>query len=77
MSEIVQVLVDHWKYDLEMFSQTWFYTWLLVPFIGYLVFFVLKWIVITVPFWLPLKMVVGGFRSSIEVKKVANECSKQ
>jgi len=48
-------------YDMQVFSQPWIYYWLLVPALGYLAFFFLKWTVMTTPVWLPLSIVAGAF----------------
>ena len=42
------------EYDIAVFSQPWLYYWLLVPACCYLAFFMLKWTVLTTPFWLPV-----------------------
>lgn len=44
--------------DIEQLSQPWMYYWVLVPAIGYLLFFFVKWAVLTTPIWLPLSIIV-------------------
>lgn len=46
-----------WKcfeYDVEVFSSAWIYVLFLIPACVYLAFFFVKWIVLTVPVWLPI-----------------------
>lgn len=62
----LELLWNMFEYDINQLSQPWMYYWLLVPAIGYLVFFFVKWIVFTTPIWLPLSIVV---KSSGNVKK--------
>lgn len=52
--------------DLDVFSQGWLYYWLLIPAVGYFVFFLLKWMVLTVPVWMPLAI---AFRGPTHVKQ--------
>lgn len=64
MQEILNGYLDFlWKafqYDMDVFSQGWMYYWILIPAIGYLVFFFIKWTVITVPIWLPVRLFFEG-----------------
>ena len=57
------LLWESFQYDIEVFSQWWMYTHLLIPATFYLVFFIVKWIVLTFPIWfsvsLPLKLLNG------------------
>jgi len=63
------------QYDIDVFSQGWLYYCLLVPAIGYFIFFVLKWVVLTAPIWIPIRMIFGGIKSlfSISVNKKKEE----
>jgi hypothetical protein len=38
-----------------VFSQWWLYAPLGIPFIGYLMFFLFKWAIISAPIWIPIK----------------------
>jgi len=56
-------LWEAFQYDMNVFSQGWLYYWLLIPAVGYLIFFFIKWVVITAPVWLPIKLIfeaIGG-----------------
>lgn len=59
-------LLDLWwrcyEYDVAVFSEPWMYIPFLVPVTLYLVFFFLKWMVLTLPVWLPMKIIVSMFR---------------
>ena len=57
MSKFVDLYYACLLCDVEVFSQPWLYWWFLVPAAFYFVFFVLKWAVLTMPFWLPVVIV--------------------
>lgn len=62
MDRVIEILVSQWEYDISVMSQPWMYWCLLIPIACYLVFFFLKWAVLTAPVWLPLSLVIGSFR---------------
>lgn len=62
----LELLWRMFETDIEQLSQPWMYYWLLVPAIGYLIFFFLKWSVLTAPIWLPFSIIV---RSLKDVRK--------
>ena len=49
-------------WDIEQFSKPWLYWWLLIPAGFFTIFFVLKWTLLTLPFWLPLSLIVSALR---------------
>jgi hypothetical protein len=57
----LEFLWSCFQYDIEVFSKAWIYYYLLIPAIGYFVFFILKWIVLTAPVWLPVTIIVRVF----------------
>lgn len=63
---MAQRLFDLWwrcyEYDVAVFSEPWMYIPFLVPVTLYLVFFFLKWMVLTLPVWLPMKIIVSMFQ---------------
>lgn len=63
LSQYVRFLWTCFQYDMGVFSQAWLYAWLLVPAFCYLMFFVVKWAVLTLPLWLPFVIVIGAFKS--------------
>jgi hypothetical protein len=53
----VNFLWQTFQVDIWVFSQWWMYAPLCIPVIGYLVFFCIKWFVITLPVWyIPAKI---------------------
>jgi hypothetical protein len=56
------LLWNMFQFDINVLSQPWMYYWVLVPAIGYLIFFFIKWIVLTTPIWLPFALALGPFR---------------
>jgi hypothetical protein len=67
-SNYLQLLWDSFQYDIDVFSQIWIYAWLLIPAVFYFIFFIIKWIVLTAPIWVPFRMVFGGLRSIFSFK---------
>ncbi len=56
------ILLEMFQYDMEIMNRPWMiYT--IVPIIGYLVFFLIKWAVLTTPFWMPFAIIVGAART--------------
>lgn len=68
LNQYLQLLWGAFQYDIDVFSQVWLYAWILIPATGYFIFFILKWCVLTAPFWIPLKMVFGGLKSIFNTK---------
>ena len=64
LHNVLQVLYECWLFDLWVFSQWWLYAPLLIPAAGYLVFFFVKWVVLTAPAWLPVSLIVGSFKKN-------------
>jgi hypothetical protein len=62
INEYLSFLWKAFQYDMDVFSQPWIYWTLLVPAMLYLTFFILKWIVITTPVWLPFSIIIGTFK---------------
>ena len=53
----MEILIGQLQFDVEVFSHWWMYAFLLVPAIGYLIFFMAKWMVLTAPIWVPFNMI--------------------
>ncbi|EKD89610.1 MAG: hypothetical protein ACD_33C00034G0007 [uncultured bacterium] len=70
MEIILNKLIELWLYDIEVFSQTWLYAWLLVPAMFYLMFFMIKWTVLTTPLWLPIVIIINSFKRESEDKVI-------
>ena len=73
LDTIVSTLASLWLYDIEVMSQPWMYQWLLVPAFFYIVFMVLKWWVLTMPVWLPIRMILLAFRRPVPAKKTPEQ----
>ena len=58
----LQLLWDAFQYDIEIFSSGWIYYWILIPAFFYFIFFILKWVVLTAPLWVPINMISRGFK---------------
>lgn len=58
--EVVDFLMRSMLFDLWVFSQWWLYAPLCIPFLAYLLFFVAKWWLLTMPFWLPVRCALGA-----------------
>lgn len=66
-----QILFDLWKYDIEIFtwlfsnSFYWVVSW--IPALIYLCFFSVKWLVLTVPLYMPFAVIIASGRKNREV----------
>lgn len=67
LGEYLQFLWNTFQYDMDVFSKGWIYFWLLIPAIFYFIFFIIKWMVVTAPFWVPIKIIFSGIRSVFPV----------
>jgi len=63
-------------YDMDVFSQGWIYAWVLVPAFFYFIFFLLKWVVITMPLWIPFRVMMKGPLFPF-VKMIENKAKKR
>jgi hypothetical protein len=69
MDNLLQLLAEYLRWlsqiftgDLHVFGQWWLYAPLLIPFFFYTIFFLAKWVLITLPIWLPLKLAFSPLR---------------
>jgi len=62
MNEVIDVLVSFWLFDVAVFSSPWLYIPFLIPFMFYLMFFFIKWSLLTAPLWLPLKILITAWK---------------
>jgi hypothetical protein len=46
---------------MDIFSKPWMYYLALIPAAAYLVFFIVKWAVLTTPIWLPPFLILQSF----------------
>lgn len=63
-------------YDMDVFAQGWLYYWLLIPFFGYGMFFIMKWSFLLLPFYGPLVMVLKTFLIALQILK-GNRCTRK
>lgn len=63
ITSYLELLLRAFEYDLRVFSEPWMYYPLLIPVTAYLAFFSVKWAVLTAPVWMPVRMIVGAFKS--------------
>lgn len=66
------LLLQLFQYDINAMSHPWMYYFVL-PIIGYLVFFFIKWAVLTAPFWLPFSIIIGAARAKSGSKNKIKE----
>lgn len=60
MTELLHIYIEQLKWDIAVMSQPWMYWWFLVPIMLFVPFFLLKWTVLTAPFWLPIGMIFAA-----------------
>lgn len=66
------ILLNVFTYDVEVMSQPWMYYFVL-PIIGYLIFFIIKWIALTAPVWIPFSIIVGAAKPGSRKNKEKGE----
>ena len=59
MDKLIDLLYRCFAYDVEVLSQPWLYWCLLIPACCYMMFFFMKWTVLTAPLWLPFAIVTA------------------
>lgn len=62
---VLKTLLDMWLFDVEVFSSKWMYIPLCIPAMFYMMFFMLKWSIITFPFWLPVVILISSISSGL------------
>ena len=63
MNQVLDMLVQQWLYDVSVLSTPWvLYT--VVPALLYIIFMLVKWSALTLPVWLPLRLVLADNRKS-------------
>lgn len=73
MDKILEALVNCYLFDIAVFSNKWMYIPFLIPVIFYLMFFMIKWAILTLPAWLPIMLVMGkiqpAFKPTIKMQE--------
>lgn len=67
LTQYLQLLWKAFQYDIDVFSQGWIYYSLLIPAIFYFVFFLIKWMILTAPVWIPIRLALGTIRSMFKI----------
>ncbi len=60
--QYINMLFGMFQYDISILSQKWL-IFTIVPAVFYLVFFFIKWAVLTTPIWLPFAIIFSAGRS--------------
>ena len=58
INEYLTFIWRMFQYDMDVFSKGWLYYWLLIPAMFYFAFYMLKWVVLTCPIWMPISIIV-------------------
>lgn len=59
LTSYLNILWNSFQWDIHYFSQAWMY-YFVFPIIGYLIFFFVKWTILTAPIWLPFRIIIHG-----------------
>lgn len=68
MQRLIDIYIDCFAYDVAAFSNPWLYVFV-IPIIFYLWFFVVKWLILTLPIWLPLSIIASRIPRSKSCRK--------
>ena len=61
LKNYLELLWNSFQYDMEIYGEEWvWYT--VIPLILYTIVFFIKWIVLTTPMWLPIRLALGGLK---------------
>ncbi len=70
VAQYLSALLEYWKYDVSVFTNTWMYALFFIPVCFYFVFFMFKWFILLLPIIIPLKII---FRSPLFTFKLRDE----
>lgn len=65
LDKYLEFLWIAFEYDMNVMSESWMYTWVLVPAVGYSIFMIFKWTFI----FLPLSLLWGRIWEPLTGKK--------
>lgn len=54
--EYINLIWAYWLQDLEALSMWWMWAFVL-PALGYILFMWIKWVILTMPLWIPIKVI--------------------
>jgi hypothetical protein len=77
LQKYLELLWSCFEYDIHIFSQTWIYAWILIPAMCYTAFFMVKWVVLTAPIWLPFTIITHNLRRLFYIKTKVNYENKK
>lgn len=66
ISEYLNLLLEHLKYDIAIMSDSRMYYLLLIPALLYLTFFVAKWMFLTFPVWIIFALATGNMKKAFK-----------
>ncbi len=58
----LETLMEYFQYDLHVMSKPWV-IFTIIPIVIYLVFFFIKWAVLTTPLWMPFAIIASAARA--------------
>jgi len=68
IEKYLTIILAMFEKDIEIMSTPWvLYT--VIPMVGYLVFFFVKWAVLTAPVWMPFAIIARSFRQGVNKKE--------
>lgn len=62
IEKYLSILLAMFENDMAVMSQPWMYYFVL-PIIGYLIFFFIKWAVLTAPIWIPFTIIFNPIKA--------------
>jgi hypothetical protein len=77
LNDYVMLLWNSFQVDIWVFSQWWAYAFLCIPAVAYLIFFCMKWFVLTLPIWYIPAKIFGASPFGTLTSLVKNEAEKR
>lgn len=59
---LINTIIGLFLFDIGVMSNIWMYIPLLIPISCYLIFFLIKWAILTAPIWLPIVIIVSKLK---------------
>lgn len=73
LTKYLEYLLTQIVIDMEKFNQPWMWWWICIPAFVWMILIVLKYCLLTLPIWLPLRLVITSFTNLIVFKKEKND----
>lgn len=64
LEQLTKALTEQYLWDLSVMSQAWMYWGMLIPIMFYLMFFIIKWSILTLPVWIVPVIIISSFRKN-------------